>query len=102
MKIWQTARFDRTFKKLHSSSQTRVNEAIRRLVTDPLLGERKSGDLGEFFVYKFREGKHLWLLAYRLGDGDSIQLIDLGSHENFYKGLRKLRGVSAKKRIISD
>ncbi|MFM8841262.1 MAG: type II toxin-antitoxin system RelE/ParE family toxin [Actinomycetota bacterium] len=46
MNIWQTARFDHTFKKLHSSSQAVVLQAIRRLVEDPSLGEQKSGDLG--------------------------------------------------------
>jgi len=102
MNIWQTARFDRTFKKLHSSSQAVVLEAIRRLVTDPMLGEQKSGDLGEFRVYKFREREQLWLLAYRWNEGDSIQLVDLGRHENFYRSLRKLRGLTTKNEIITD
>ena len=102
MKLWQTARFDHTFKKLHSSTQAKVVEAMRSLSRNPLLGEQKKGDLGEFRVYKFREGKHLWLLAYRWKESDSIQLIDLGSHENFYRRLRKLRGVAANDHVITE
>lgn len=67
-------------------------------MADPLAGEKKSGDLGEFFVYKFRERKHIWLLAYRLNSEQDIELIDLGSHENFYRNLRKMRGVRTRRR----
>ena len=102
MNIWQTARFDHTFKKLHSSSQAVVLQAIRRLAMNPSLGEQKNGDLGEFRVYKFRERQQLWLLAYRWNGENSIQLVDLGSHENFYRSLKKLRGLTTKNQIITD
>ncbi len=98
MSIWQTARFDRTYKKLHSRSQKRIDQAIERLIREPFSGEKKSGDLGEFLVYKFREGKRLWLLAYRVNSKMELELIDLGSHENFYRGLRRQRGALTKKR----
>jgi mRNA interferase RelE/StbE len=99
MNLWQTARFDHVYKKLHLRSQNRVKQAITRLVEDPSVGEKKSGDLSEFFIYKFREGKRLWLLAYRIDAVRGIELVDLGSHENFYRGLRKLRGLPAKKNL---
>lgn len=95
MNLWQTARFSSVYKKLHSRSQEKVDEAIGRLLMDPFIGEKKSGDLGAFYVYKFREGKHLWLLAYRIDAERGIELIDLGAHENFYRSLRRLRRVKA-------
>ena len=98
MNIWQTARFDSTYKKLHSTSKRSVDGAIRKLSTNPLIGEKKVGDLGEFYVYKFREGKRQWLLAYRYKDIRGIELVDLGSHENFYRDLKRQRKVEARKR----
>ena len=58
---------------------------------DPLLGEQKKGDLAFLRVYKFKMVKQLTLLGYSYEDGTVIlELIALGSHENFYRDVKKL------------
>jgi ParE-like toxin of type II bacterial toxin-antitoxin system len=98
MNVWQTARFKRTYKRLRPNSVKRLNHAIEELKLNPFLGEKKVGDLDEFYVYKFKEREKLWLLAYRVNLPQGIELIDLGVHENFYRGLRGRRGISAQQR----
>ncbi|WP_081368429.1 type II toxin-antitoxin system RelE/ParE family toxin [Alteromonas mediterranea] len=54
-------------------------------------GEQKKGDLAFLRVYKFKMVKQLTLLGYSYEDGTVIlELIALGSHENFYRDVKKL------------
>ena len=89
MKIFQTPTFHRAYKKLHKKSRETVDGAITALAKNPELGELKKGDLPDFRVYKFKEGTKLWLLAYNYEPKYGLQLIDLGSHQNFYKKLKR-------------
>lgn len=58
---------------------------------NPLLGKQKKGDLAFLRVYKFKMTKQLTLLGYSYEDGNVIlELINLGSHENFYRDIKKL------------
>jgi mRNA interferase RelE/StbE len=53
-------------------------------------GDRKVGDLAVLRVFKFRSNGQLYLLGYTLDE--SIRLIYLesvGSHENFYRDLKR-------------
>jgi hypothetical protein len=65
-----------------------VNEALLRIVADPLCGEEKKGDLSGVRVHKFRVGDQQFLLAYEF-DADNLSLLALGMHENFYRDLKK-------------
>jgi hypothetical protein len=40
-------------------------------------------------VYKFRMGNLLCLLAYRLLDQNTLKLLMVGPHENFYRDLKR-------------
>ena len=102
MELWQTARFERTYKKLDKTARDQVDAEIRRIRFDPSLGEKKVGDLGEFYVHKFRFRRQSILLAYRINPVKGIELVDLGSHENFYKGLKRRRRVVAGKKKGSN
>lgn len=78
-------------KKLDEKTQIRILQAIDELSENPNLGERKRGDLKEFFVLKFTYQEKLWLLAYRNSSEGNLELVDIGSHQNFYRTLRKRR-----------
>ena len=66
-----------------------LDNAIRQLLTDPYLGEQKKGDLSFLRVYKFKMVKQLTLLGYSYEDGTvTLELIALGSHENFYRDVK--------------
>ncbi|MBW8068302.1 MAG: type II toxin-antitoxin system RelE/ParE family toxin [Ferrovum sp.] len=90
MKILVTATFDRVVKKMHRQQKVELDEAVRCIATDPLIGEAKVGDLLGIRVYKFRMVNQLTLLAYRILDEDSVKLLTVGSHENFYRDLRRV------------
>lgn len=88
MRIVQTPTFAREAKRLHAQEKAALDAAVRCVARDPLVGEAKVGDLVGVRVYKFRINKNLTLLAYEV-DGDTIILLALGSHENFYRDLKR-------------
>ena len=52
------------------------------------MGESKKGDLAGFRVHKFFYGKQKFLIAYRFQDTE-IVFFKIGTHENFYRELKK-------------
>jgi len=90
MRLLVTPSFVRATKKLHPSQKTDLDAALRAISADPTKGEAKAGDLAGVRVYKFRLSNQLYLLAYRVLDAESVKLLTLGSHENFYRGLKRL------------
>ena len=88
--ILQTPSFKKAIKKLHKNSKKDLDKAVHKLVDDPLLGEQKKGDLSYMRVYKFKMSKQLALLGYRYEEGTVVlELLALGSHENFYRDVKK-------------
>jgi len=66
------------------------DNAIKYLIANPLLGQQKKGDLVYLRVFKFKMVKQLTLLGYSYVDGDVIlELLSIGSHENFYRDMKK-------------
>ena len=83
-RVLQTPTFKKAVKKLHQNQKKDLDEAVKELVDDPLLGEQKKGDLSFLRVYKFKMNKQLTLLGYSYEDGTvTLELMALGSHENF-------------------
>jgi mRNA interferase RelE/StbE len=90
MKVVQTPYFRRSYKKLHPNQINPVNEAIRHILSDLSCGEEKKGDLAGVRVYKFRVLEQQFLLAYQ-HDNETLFLLALGVHENFYRDLKKAK-----------
>jgi len=88
MKILQTPTFQRKYKKLTKGDLAVVNEALREITKNRDVGVLKSGDLGSIRVHKKRKGRQEFLIAY-WNVKDVLELIDFGSHENFYRNLKK-------------
>ena len=90
MKVTQTPTFQRKYKKLHRNQRLIVNAALEEIFESPNIGTQKKGDLGTIRVHKKRKGDLEFLIAY-WSTRSTIELIDMGSHENFYRDLsRKL------------
>ncbi len=90
--VLQTPSFKKAVKKLKLDKKKDLDSAIKELVEKPELGEQKKGDLAFLRVYKFKMGKQLTLLGYSFNDGTlTLELMALGSHENFYRDVK--RGV---------
>jgi len=81
--------FERVVKKLHSNAKNDLDEAVKLLINNPHAGDLKKGDLNGVRVLKFKMVNQLTLLAYRYNeDENTIALLALGSHENFYRDLK--------------
>ena len=88
--VFQTKRFSRTYKKLHDNEIGAVDSAIAEVALNPDIGEKKKGDLSEFWVYKFRCQGQLYLLGYTRDDEVRLVWLEaLGPHENFYRDLKR-------------
>jgi mRNA-degrading endonuclease RelE of RelBE toxin-antitoxin system len=89
-RVVQTPSFKKAVKKLKPSQKQDLDIAVKTLMQDPKLGEQKKGDLAFLRVYKFKMSKQLTLLGYSYEDGALVlELITLGSHENFYRDLKR-------------
>ena len=88
MRVLVTPTFKRTVKKLHKQQKAALDDAVRAIVGQPEAGETKVGDLAGVQVYKFRMGNLLCLLAYRVLDENTLKLLMVGPHENFYRDLK--------------
>ena len=88
VQVLQSAAFSRAYKKLHKNQKADVDVAVDVIVKSPDLGEPKRGDLAGAYVYKFKSQNQLMLLAYEY-DPKTHMLLLLGSHENFYRNLKR-------------
>lgn len=90
-KVLQTSSFKKAAKKLRKNQKQDLDNAVKALIENPLLGEPKKGDLSFMRVYKFKMVKQLTLLGYSYEDGTVVlELLTFGSHENFYRDAKKL------------
>ena len=88
MRILVTPTFERAVKKLHRQQKIALDNAVRTIASQPEVGETKVGDLAGVQVLKFRMGNLLCLPAYRVVDANTVKLLMVGRHENFYRDLK--------------
>ena len=89
MHLLVTPTFERAVKKLHPQQKAVLDDVVRTIASQPEAGETKVGDLAGVQVYKFRMGNLVCLLAYRVLDEQTIKLLMVGPHENFYRDLKR-------------
>ena len=87
MKIYQSRSFEKKTKKISQKEKKRLDEEIKKIAKNPVLGEKK-GDLRGIFIHKFKIHTTQYLLSYRL-TGDRLELIMIGPHENYYRDLKR-------------
>ncbi|MBC8346257.1 MAG: type II toxin-antitoxin system RelE/ParE family toxin [Candidatus Marinimicrobia bacterium] len=90
IKVKVTPLFKRQAKKLFKHTKKELDDQIKSIIENPTIGDRKQGDLADVFVHKFKIKTNLFLLAYTFDPNTRI-LIMIGSHENFYRDLKKYR-----------
>jgi len=88
VEVRQMPAFKRAYKRLHKNQLAAMDAAIREIIAHPEIGEPKKGDLAGVFVHKFKINKQEMLLAYEW-DARLRLLLLLGSHENFYRDLKR-------------
>lgn len=90
-KVLQTPTFKKAVKKLKPNQKKELDAVIKNLMAKPASGEQKKGDLAFLRVYKFKLNKQLTLLGYSFDGGTlTLELMALGSHENFYRDIKRL------------
>lgn len=95
MNVLQTNEFAKAVKKLPKQQKTVIDAAVNVIVADPSVGVMKVGDLTGVQVYKFKLNKQEVLLAYEYHlETITLYLLKLGSHENFYRDLKKVEKKS--------
>ncbi|MBV1915672.1 MAG: type II toxin-antitoxin system RelE/ParE family toxin [Pseudomonadales bacterium] len=88
--VLQTPTFKKAVKKLKPNQKKQLDVAIQSLMENPALGVQKKGDLAFLRVHKFKMNKQLRLLGYSFNDGTlTLELMALGSHENFYRDIKR-------------
>lgn len=90
MTVVQTRTFANKVKKLHKLQKQALDRAIKKIIAEPAIGQLKVGDLSGVRVHKFKVKGQQFLLAYQYEQELVIlTLLALGSHENFYRDLKK-------------
>ena len=82
----------RFLKKLKEKAlKAEFQSAINLIVSDPYIGDAKTGDLSGVFCYDIYYNKTNYELAYTLieQDGETIVIILAGTRENFYEELKR-------------
>ena len=87
MKIYQSRLFEKKVKKMPKGEKAALDREVRSIVENPNIGEEKKGDLKGVFIHKFKLKTILYLLSYRK-TGVDLELIMIGSHENYYRDLK--------------
>jgi len=87
--VFQTRRFSRAYKRLHSNQVAPVDAVIREISSNPNVGIQKRGDLAQLFVVKFKVNSQEFLIGYTKQDQLRLVYLEaLGFHENFYRDLK--------------
>ncbi len=87
MKIYQSRTFENKIKKFSKQEKEILDEEVKKIVENTLIGEEKKGDLRGIYVYKFKIKSIQYLLSYRVIKA-GLELIMIGPHENYYRDLK--------------
>jgi mRNA interferase RelE/StbE len=88
MKAIASPQFLKKIKKLTKQDRAKVDRQIQLLLANPTLGKEKRQDLKGVFVRKFKMNRQETLLSYQFTK-EKLFLITVGSHENYYRDLKK-------------
>ena len=88
MEIFYKPPFKKFIKKQARPLQLSIEDEIESIIENPAVGETKKGDLQGFQVHNFAYKKQKLLIAYRVSETE-ILFYMVGTHENFYRNLKK-------------
>ena len=80
--------FKKFVKKQTRSFQLVIEDEVEAVIQNPLAGEGKKGDLTGFRIHNFSYLGQKFLLSYVI-QTEKIRFFTIGSHENFYRELKK-------------
>lgn len=81
---------NRLKRKLTPNLQRTINAEVDKIAQDPYGGERKTGDLSNVFIHKFKHYTLQLLIGYTINEKErKITILAIGPHENFYRDLKR-------------
>ena len=87
MRIIQSRTFEKRVRRLQKQEKKILDQQVRKIAEAPSIGQEKRGELHGVFVHKFKIHATQYLLSYRMADADTLELIMIGPHENYYRDL---------------
>ncbi|MCP4166703.1 MAG: type II toxin-antitoxin system RelE/ParE family toxin [Chloroflexi bacterium] len=92
MRIIQSRSFEKRVRRFRKQEKKVLekkvlDQQVKKIAKDPSIGQEKRGELRGVFVHKFKIHATLYLLSYRMADSDTLELIMIGPHENYYRDL---------------
>ena len=87
MKTYQSRTFESKAKKFSQQEKETLDDEVRKIVKNSMIGEEKKGDLRGIYVYKFKIKAVQYLLSFGMAKA-GLELIMIGPHENYYRDLK--------------
>ncbi len=87
MRIIQSRTFEKRIRRFRKQEKRIIDQQVKKLVKNPSVGQEKRGELRGIFVHKFKIQATQYLLSYRMAGADTLELIMIGPHENYYRDL---------------
>ena len=82
--------FERKAKKFieraHQPLKEKIKQAVHAILADPFRNRKCSGDLREYYKYKFTFQGVQYRIIYRI-ESDTVIIAAIGTRENFYRNL---------------
>lgn len=76
--------------KIKKLKQLFLDTIYDKLSNNPYLGNGKTGDLQNYYAVGFRYNKVTYRIAYVIEDDQLIIIILAGTHEGFYRELKRI------------
>jgi hypothetical protein len=94
MKVSYFPPFKKFVKKATKPLMAKIEDEVKNICCNTNIGTKKSGDLQNIKVYKFKFNQQEYLIAYLETFENKINIIavdfvKVGTHENFYNELKK-------------
>ena len=87
MRIIQSRTFEKRVRRFRKQDKKVLDQQVRKIVQNLAIGQEKRGELRGVFVHKFKIHSTQHLLSYRMADAETLELIMIGPHENYYRDL---------------
>jgi mRNA interferase RelE/StbE len=87
MRIIQSRTFEKRIRRFRKQEKKVLDQHVRKIAKTPWICQEKRGELRGVFVHKFKIHATQYLLSYRMANSDTLELIMIGPHENYYRDL---------------
>ncbi len=87
MRIIQSRTFEKRVRIFRKQEKRILDQQVKKIVKNPSVGQEKRGELRGIFVHKFKIHATQYLLSCRMAGADTLELIMIGPHENYYRDL---------------